>query len=57
MICSQTYGCSVVGVDLSTNMVGIAYERLLAIPDSQLKVIKLISISFVETKVFCLGLI
>lgn len=35
---AKTYGCSVVGVDLSTNMVSIAYDRLMAIKDSKLKV-------------------
>jgi cyclopropane fatty-acyl-phospholipid synthase-like methyltransferase len=34
----KTYGCSVIGVDLSTNMVSIAYERLMGIPASKLKV-------------------
>jgi len=34
----QTYGCSVIGVDLSTNMVSIAYERLMGLTASKLKV-------------------
>jgi len=35
---AKTYGCAVVGVDLSTNMVSIAYERLMGITASNLKV-------------------
>ncbi|UJR33599.1 hypothetical protein I4U23_021036 [Adineta vaga] len=35
---AKTYGCSVVGVDLSTNMVSIAYERLMDMTTSKLKV-------------------
>jgi len=35
---AKTYGCSVIGVDLSTNMVSIAYERLLDTPANKLKV-------------------
>jgi len=35
---SKTYGCSVIGVDLSTNMVSIAYERLMGLTASKLKV-------------------
>lgn len=35
---SKTYGCSVIGVDLSTNMVSIAYERLMGMTASKLKV-------------------
>ncbi|CAF4293852.1 unnamed protein product, partial [Rotaria magnacalcarata] len=27
---AETYGCSVIGIDLSVNMVNIAYERLMA---------------------------
>jgi ubiquinone/menaquinone biosynthesis C-methylase UbiE len=34
----KTYGCSVIGVDLSTNMVSIAYERLMGMTASKLKV-------------------
>jgi len=34
----KTYGCSVIGVDLSTNMVSIAYERLMDMSASKLKV-------------------
>lgn len=35
---SKKYGSSVIGVDLSTNMVGIAYERLFDMKDKNLKV-------------------
>jgi phosphoethanolamine N-methyltransferase len=35
---AKTYGCSVIGVDLSTNMVSIAYERLMDMSASKLKV-------------------
>ncbi|CAF0750482.1 unnamed protein product [Adineta ricciae] len=35
---AKTYGCSVIGVDLSTNMVSIAYERLMGMTASKLKV-------------------
>ncbi|CAF0878315.1 unnamed protein product [Didymodactylos carnosus] len=35
---AKTYGCSVIGVDLSTNMVGIAWERLLGLTDAKIKV-------------------
>ncbi|CAF0725714.1 unnamed protein product [Adineta steineri] len=35
---AKTYGCSVVGVDLSTNMVSIAYERSMDTAASKLKV-------------------
>jgi hypothetical protein len=35
---AKTYGCAVVGVDLSTNMVSIAYERLMGMTASNLKV-------------------
>jgi hypothetical protein len=37
-IFKKTFGSSVIGVDLSTNMVGIAYERLLGMPANKLKV-------------------
>ncbi|CAF0782745.1 unnamed protein product [Rotaria sp. Silwood1] len=35
---AKTYGCSVIGVDLSTNMVSIAYERLMDMSANKLKV-------------------
>ncbi|CAF0810541.1 unnamed protein product [Rotaria sordida] len=35
---AETYGCSVIGVDLSTNMVSIAYERLMSMSANKLKV-------------------
>jgi len=35
---AKTYGCSVIGVDLSVNMVSIAYERLMGLAANRLKV-------------------
>ncbi|CAF2091964.1 unnamed protein product [Rotaria magnacalcarata] len=35
---AETYGCSVIGIDLSVNMVNIAYERLMAMSGHKLKV-------------------
>ena len=54
----KTYGCAVIGVDLSTNMVSIAYERLMGITESNLKVSVIGSLpSSSVLNAVCLGLL